>query len=216
MTGLIILLPTVLTLVILSFFLNLFTSPFLGLMSSLLSRLPLNLPTPLITFLARISIIVLFAALIVLLGFLGRLFVFKQFLKAANKLLSKIPLLRGVYNTVQNITDAVFSEEKKAFKEAVRIPFPHNNSYTVGFVSGEVPEECRQKLPVETEPVFVPAAPYPITGFMLFVPKEKIKPVDFTKEETVQFIISCGAVVPSNGKPSVEASSEEAKEKKDF
>ena len=200
LTGLIILLPTVLTLMILVFFFNFFSSPFLGLMSSFLNRLHLDLPPLIITFIARTTIIVLFIIGIFLLGLLGRLFIFKKLLKGVNKVLLKIPFLRGIYHTVQNITSSLFSSEKKAFRTVVRVPFPHKTSYSIGFASGEVPEECKKKLPEETEPIFIPAAPYPITGFMLFIPKRSIKEIKMSREEAVQLIVSCGSVVPQPSK----------------
>ncbi len=198
MTGLIVLLPIAVTLMILSFFFNFFTSPFLGFMSAFLSKLHLNWPEPLITFIARLIIIAFFIVFIFLLGLLGRLFLFKKLMHVTNKLLAKIPFLRGIYHTIQNITDSFLSSDKKAFKQVVRFPFPSPPSYSLGFASGEVPQECQEKLKEDTEPVFIPAAPYPITGFMLFVPKRLIKAVDLSREKAVQFIVSCGAVVPQD------------------
>ena len=199
MTGLIILLPVALTLIILSFLFNFFTSPFLGVMSSFLKGLNLDWPKPVMTFVARLIILAAFIVFIFLLGLLGRLFIFKKLLQGTNKLLLKIPFLRGIYHTVQNVTDSLLlSSEKKAFKQAVRFPFPFAKSYSIGFTSGEVPEECKQHLKEEAEPIFIPASPYPITGFMLFVPKRLIKKIDLTREEAVQFIVSCGAVVPKS------------------
>lgn len=196
MTGLIILLPIALTLMILAFFFHFFTSPFLGVMSTFLEKLNWNLPKPFLTFVARLIILAVFIIVIFLLGLLGRLFIFKKLLQIGNKLLLKIPVLRGIYHTLQNITDSLLSTEKKAFKQAVRFPFPYPKSHSIGFISGEVPEECRQYLKEEAEPIFIPAAPYPITGFMLFVPKRLVKNIDLSREEAVQFIISCGVVTP--------------------
>ncbi len=198
MTGLIILLPIALTLIILFFLFHFFTSPFLGIMSAFLSKLQWNLPQPVLTFIARLFILTGFLVSIFLLGLLGRLFIFKKLLQATNKIMLKIPFLRGIYHTIQNVTDSLLSTEKKAFKKAVRFPFPFSKSYSVGFVSGEVPEECRKHLKEDSDPIFIPAAPYPITGFMLFVPKHQIKDIDLTREEAVQFIISCGSVVPQH------------------
>ncbi|MFA5250459.1 MAG: DUF502 domain-containing protein [Parachlamydiales bacterium] len=200
LTGLMILLPIALTLMVLSFFFHFFSSPFLGLTSSLLSSLNLNWPKPLIVFAARIIVLTLFLAAILFLGILGRLFIFKSLIGAANKLFLKIPFFRGIYHTVQDLADSFLSKDKKAFKYAVKIPFPSEKSFSVGFVSGEVPLECHKHFTEPMEPVFLPASPYPITGFIFFVPKRLIENLDLTREEAVEFIISSGMVTPHRPK----------------
>jgi len=46
--------------------------------------------------------------------------------------------------------------------------------------------------------VYMPTAPNPLSGWVFFVPKERIKPVDMTVDEGLTLILSGGVVTPND------------------
>ena len=207
-TGFITLLPIALTIIIVSWLFHLFTAPLAGITESILLAYEKNLGLSLenhdklVLFLSRIFALILLLILILFLGFCGRRFLINFFLKIADRIFSHIPLVRTIYRLSRDITKAVFSENKKTFKETVLIPFPNQDSLAIGLVTGETPAIFNQGGIPKTElAVFVPTAPHPMSGFVLLVQKKMVFPVDVSVEDAFKFLISCGVVHPGEHIP---------------
>lgn len=200
--GLIILLPLVLTIFLIHFIVNLFTHPFLDIATYFLSKFPNlysfltdhNLLEPI----AKIFILILLVIFIFILGIVARWFFFTTLLSITNAIFSKIPIVKSIYTTSKDVINALFPQKnkKKAFSKSVLVPFPSRESYTIGFVSGEVPECCQEKINSPLVSVFVPTAPHPISGFFMLFPASDVHDVDMTNEDSVKFIVSCGVILP--------------------
>jgi uncharacterized membrane protein len=198
-TGLIILMPLVLTILILVFLIDFFTAPFLDAVRNFILNqdLPIALPLGLVTTIARIVIIIGIVVLIFLLGIVTRWFFFRSIINATNKLLSKIPFVKSIFNITKDIFSAfVTTGARKAIKTPVIINFPSESIYAVGFETGEIPLSCQKHIKEELTPVFVPTAPHPISGYLMFVKSDKIKKIDMTVEEAIKFTVSCGMILP--------------------
>lgn len=197
--------PVALTIIVLVFLIDFFTTPFLPIVSSLLSTLEnwgnFSIPNQLTLPTARILALTLLCLFILLLGALTRWLFTKELLKWGEHLFSHIPFIKTVYKVSKEILSALFSSDgKKAFKHSVIIPFPFAPSYVVGFQSGEVAEEIQQKIKEPLTSIFMPTAPHPISGFLLFVPQKDAHKTSMTTEETVKFLVSCG-MIKSNNEP---------------
>jgi uncharacterized membrane protein len=202
-TGFLILLPVALTLMVILFLFDVFTAPFVTVVGPLVSliqtEIPFVLPTGLTLFLSRILSLIFLSLFILLLGILTQWLVVKNFINWADGVMYRIPLIRSVYRVSRDILNALFSTNgKKAFKRPVMIPFPGRPNFSLGFLAGEVAEECQKKVDVPLVSVFAPTAPHPISGFLFLVPEKDIYNVEMTNEEVVKFLVSCGMVVPES------------------
>jgi uncharacterized membrane protein len=52
--------------------------------------------------------------------------------------------------------------------------------------------------------VFISTAPHPMSGYLLFVPKEMAHHVDVSVEDAFKYLISCGVIHPGESNPSNE------------
>ena len=205
LTGLIILLPAVVTFFLLTLVLDIFTSPFLELVSKFLSNhknlIPIFNSPVFVAILGKIIIIIFFTIAIILLGMLGQWFLFKAILHGANAILMKIPFFKSIYHTAKDLISSVFSiDERKAFVHPLMVPFPSEKSYSVSFLSGTVPPECQSKINKKLVSVFVPTAPHPISGYLIFVSEDEIDNINMTNEQAVKFTVSCGVITPETQK----------------
>jgi uncharacterized membrane protein len=196
-TGIIILLPLTITFVILSWLFSIFTEPFLHAVKHFLEYIfPVEFSQGVLTFIARILILICFTIFIFLLGLLAKLFLFKILISWTDSLLMKIPIFRTVYHTSKDLIKSIVSmDERKAFLYPVLVPFTFK-SHVIGFLSGTIPEECQKKIKGKYLPIFIPTAPHPISGYLVFIPEEKVKKIDMTNEEALKFTISCGIITP--------------------
>lgn len=202
-TGLIILLPVVLTLMVIIFLFHFFTTPFVPIVSYLLhlteNNLLFTIPEGLDLFIARVIALLIVVIFVLFLGIIARLFLVRHFLRGINSIVSHIPFVKTIFKVSRDVFTALFSQEgKKAFKCPVMIPFPDTPNHCIGFVLGDVPDECQKKIKGPLTAIFVPTAPHPISGYLLLVPRNKIQSLDMTNEDAVKFLVSCGMIVPDN------------------
>jgi uncharacterized membrane protein len=208
-TGFITLLPIAFTFIIASWLFNLFTAPLAGITEAIIlgyeKKLGLSLANhdTLVLFLSRVFAFIVLMLLILFLGFCGQKFLINVFLKLPERLFSHIPVVRTIFRLTKDITKAVFSENKKTFKETVLHPFPHHDALAIGFVTGASPAIFNQHDKMKTDlAVFVPTAPHPMSGFVLLTPQKIVIPVDVSVEDAFKFLISCGVIHPGESIPS--------------
>lgn len=208
-TGFITLLPIALTIIVIVWLFNLFTSPLAGITEKIIlnyektSGLSLEKHAELVMFTSRIIALIALFILILILGFFGQKFLLKFFLKVMDRLFSRIPIVRTIYRLSHDITKAVFTDPKKMFKETVLVPFPHSDTVAIGFVTGETPRAFHQEgVPHTDLAVFVPTAPHPMSGFVVLTPKTLVRSVDVSIEDAFKFLISCGVIHPGEPIPS--------------
>jgi uncharacterized membrane protein len=206
-TGFITLLPIALTIIIISWLFNLFTAPLAGITEAVIlayeKKLGLSLANheALVLFLSRVFALILLLILILFLGFCGQKFLINVFFKIPERLFAHIPLVRTIFRLSNDITKAMFQENKKTFKETVLLPFPHHDALAIGFVTGETPLVFREDKPHTDLAIFVPTAPHPMSGFVLLTPKKIVLPVDVSVEDAFKFLISCGVIHPGESLP---------------
>jgi uncharacterized membrane protein len=138
----------------------------------------------------------LFLLVLYLLGKFLAAGVGRFFWNQLERLIHRVPLVRNVYGSVKQVTDFLFTENDVHFARAVAIEYPRNGVWTICFVTGDGMWDIRgaAKEPVLT--VFVPTSPMPFTGFALTVKKSEVVELTISVDQAIQFIVSCGVLVP--------------------
>lgn len=183
-TGLLVLTPIVVTIYV---FYQLFTK-IDGLLGGKLVELT-GKRIPGMGFVAVI-LLVLFA------GVLARNFIGRKMLQLGERIVNRIPLINRVYSAVQQLSQAFFSGKRAVFQKAVLVEFPKKGSYCIGFQTSETRGEIQRQTKKELLSIFLPTTPNPTSGYLLFIPKDKVHPLQMTIEEAVKLVISGGSVLP--------------------
>jgi uncharacterized membrane protein len=113
-----------------------------------------------------------------------------------DRLLSRIPIVKSIYNSVKQVSDTLFSSSGNAFREAVLVQYPHQGSWTIAFVTGKPGGEVAAKLDGEHVSLYVPTTPNPTSGFFLMMPRANVRPLQMSVDEALKYIISMGVVAP--------------------
>jgi uncharacterized membrane protein len=200
-TGLVILLPLALTLTILIFMFNLLTQPFVGLVKTLFIRFHL-FETGFLFFTAdqiqqvisQIIILILLFFFTVTLGLVGRWFFFHYLIKFSDYLFHRIPFIRAVYKTCQDVINTIFTTDTKAFKQVVMVPFPNTETRSIGLVTRESIPNFENGEKTDLVAVFVPTTPNPTSGFLLLYKEEELVHLNMSVENALKYIISCGVI----------------------
>ncbi len=136
-----------------------------------------------------------------LIGFLTANIIGRSVQRFGEKLLDKVPVIRGVYKTVKQLFETVLSQQSQAFREAVLIEYPRHGVWAIGFITGRTEGEVQDLTTEETINVFLPTTPNPTSGFLLFVPRKDIVRLSMSIEEAIKMVVSGGIVTPPDRRP---------------
>ncbi|MDZ7815020.1 MAG: DUF502 domain-containing protein [Planctomycetota bacterium] len=136
-------------------------------------------------------VLVAFLAFVMFMGMLTRYVLGRQFIGMWDMVFSKLPLLGWVYDTVKQVL-AAFNTGKSAFKEVVMIPYPHEDSWAIAFLTNEAPQKFNERTGEVMIAVFMPTTPNPTSGFLMYIPKRLVKKTDLTVDQAFKLIISTG------------------------
>ena len=135
-------------------------------------------------------------AIVFLTGVLTNNLVGKWFVRMWERLLQRIPVVNSIYGSVKQVSDTLFSSSGNAFRKAVLIPYPHENSYTIAFLTGVPGGDVKNHLVGDYVSVYVPTTPNPTSGFFLMMEKSRVVELDMTVDAALKYIVSMGVVAP--------------------
>ena len=141
--------------------------------------------------------LVIVVAIIFLAGITAKSFIGSQFIRLAEYIVERLPLVRSIYTGIKQLSDAIFAGAGgKSFNRAVLVKFMGEDAYAVGFVTGETKGEAQLLTPERVVNVFVPTTPNPTSGYLLMVPADRLIELHMTVEEALKMVISGGMVAP--------------------
>jgi uncharacterized membrane protein len=140
--------------------------------------------------------IVTLVLLIFTTGLLAANFIGGQIVKLWEKLLHRVPIVRGIYSTLKSMTDILSFKERDRYNRVVLIQFPKNGHYCFAFVTGVTQGEVQQISPDPLLNVYVPTSPNPTSGYFLLVPEKEVVPLEISVEEAMKLIVSGGLYTP--------------------
>jgi uncharacterized membrane protein len=145
-------------------------------------------------------------ALLILIGTITAGYVGGIFRKTTDLILKKMPVLHSIYNTLQQIFETVFSTKGNSFKEVVLVEYPLKGTWAMAFITSDTGGELKENFNDEDYVnIFLPTTPNPTSGFLLFLPRNKVKTLEMSVEEGIKLIISAGIMTPLSSKEKVEA-----------
>ena len=145
---------------------------------------------------------VLFALLVLLIiGALASNFIGNKLVSWWHALLSRIPVVRSIYSGVKQVSDTLFSEKGNAFRQALLVQWPHENMWTIAFLTGTPGGELRSHLRGNYISVYVPTTPNPTGGYFVMVSKDRCIELDMTVDEALTYVISMGVIIPGGVQP---------------
>lgn len=120
----------------------------------------------------------------------------------ADRGIANLPLVRTIYGGAKQIFKQVAAPERTSFQQAVLVEFPLPGSYAIGFITNENTEEIVSEIGEELIAVYVPQAPIPTSGFLLYLPRTAFKPLAIGADEALKRVISLGIIRDNAEEPS--------------
>jgi uncharacterized membrane protein len=136
---------------------------------------------------------------ILLMGVIARHFFGGRFVRAWERLLSRVPVARTIYGGVKQLFEAIFTQNQKSqFNRVVLIEYPRKGIYAVAFTTGPARGRIQKATAHHMINCFLPTTPNPTSGFYLLVPDDEVIEVSLSVEEAFKLIMSAGLVSPED------------------
>lgn len=138
--------------------------------------------------------IIMAIVLVLISGLVAKNYIGKKVQKEFEDLIMRVPVVRGIYSTVQKIIEAIRRDTGREFKRVVMVPYPRQGMYALAFLTGIAPspDENANLKNNRWFYVFIPHTPNPTTGHVIIVPEDDILNVDMAPNELFQLLISAG------------------------
>jgi uncharacterized membrane protein len=127
----------------------------------------------------------------------------QQLIAMWEALVSRVPVVKSIYSSVKQVSDTLFSSSGNAFRKALLVQYPRQGSWTIAFLTGIPSGEVMNHLHGEYISVYVPTTPNPTSGFFLMMPKADVIELDMSVDQALKYIISMGVVSPNEAPPKI-------------
>jgi uncharacterized membrane protein len=187
LTGLLVLLPTWATFLILSALLSAVNRA----IADMLGQLGVIAP-PFIG-------VLLFVLLVLAAGAFGTHLLGSRILASIEQWIAQIPLVRSIYLTIKGMTDLFQFRSRFGRSTVIAFPFPRDGVWALGFVMGVAPKAVQIDPATTLLMIFVPTAIHPFTGYLAFVPQPQVRPLNLLPEDAMKMEFSAGFYKPAEG-----------------
>lgn len=134
--------------------------------------------------------------LITFIGYITKNIIGKKITRSINRIIGKLPIVKHIYTTINQIVSLISSEKGNTYKRAIAVEYPRKGIYSIGFLTSETNEILSSVVGKELCNVFIPTSPNPTSGMFICVDKKDIIFLDMKIDDAVKLIISGGVIVP--------------------
>lgn len=187
LTGLLVLLPTWATFLILSALLSAVNRA----IADMLGQVGVIAP-PFIG-------VLLFVLLVLAAGAFGTHLLGSRIIASIEQWIAQIPLVRSIYLTIKGMTDLFQFRSRFGRSTVIAFPFPRDGVWALGFVMGVAPKAVQIDPATTLLMIFVPTAIHPFTGYLAFVPQPQVRPLNLLPEDAMKMEFSAGFYKPAEG-----------------
>jgi uncharacterized membrane protein len=144
--------------------------------------------------------VILTLVVIQFVGFMGANLLGRSFVRSLERLLGRIPVVRGIYGSVQQMLRQLVTVESNKYRKVVLMRYPGGEGlYRIGFVTGEREISRSDGTPEKLLHVFLPNSPNVATGHFFFAPESQVLQTDITIDQAVRLVMSGGLVERDEG-----------------
>ncbi len=115
----------------------------------------------------------------------------KKVVEVFERLLLKLPLVKGIYTTIKHASAAFFTQ-KSGFQRVVLVEYPRKGIFSIGFTTAISIKEIQEKTREKVVNVFIPTSPNPTSGMLIMVPEKNTITLKMTPEEGLRLVVSGG------------------------
>ncbi len=117
----------------------------------------------------------------------------QQIIDVFERIIARVPFVQLIYGSTKKVITA-FQPKAENVKRVVLVNFPNNEMRALGFVMNTLQDA---RTGQELAAVFVPTTPNPTSGYLEFIPSDKLVQTELTLDQAMAMVISGGAIGPT-------------------
>ena len=129
-----------------------------------------------------------------LIGFLTTNILGRWLVRIGEKLVARMPIIRGLYGALKQLFETMLAQKATAFRQVALIEWPHAGMWTLAFVTTSETGEVGRRLGGDVVGLYVPTTPNPTGGYFVYLRRADLVILDMSVDEAMKHIISTGVV----------------------
>ncbi len=150
-----------------------------------------ELTAQVINFVITLGLAALFIFFVAVLGWFSKNILGAKILSFASELIQRIPVVRAIYSSLNQLLKTMATGEKQQFSRVVYIEYPRKGTWALAFVTGSANSPLGGKDDQFLN-VYVPTTPNPTSGFHLIVDEKEVRDSRLSVEDAFKTILSLG------------------------
>jgi uncharacterized membrane protein len=133
-----------------------------------------------------------------LVGLLMHAYVVQRLFEQGESLLSHMPVIKSIYPALRDFLNYFSPSAKKEFDQVVSVTLGDTGMSVIGFVTQSGPDSLPKEFRGEDSVLVYLPLSYMIGGYAVVMPRSAVRPIDMSMEEAMRFTLTAG-VTGSNG-----------------
>ncbi|MGL5122571.1 MAG: DUF502 domain-containing protein [Fusobacteriaceae bacterium] len=143
-----------------------------------------------------VSLIIIFVS-VTLIGYTLKNVFFVKIAKKIEKIFGTMPLVKYIYSTISQIVGLVSKNKNNNYQKVVVLEYPRKGIYSLGFLTSENNIILERALNEERLcNIFIPTSPNPTSGMFVAIPAKELIILEIKVDDAIKLIISGGVIVP--------------------
>ncbi len=137
----------------------------------------------------RVISLLIAGAFIVAVGWLSTFIAVRKVIALGESLVHRIPIVKFFYTTPKEVMSTLSATSGTSYNRVVMFEYPSPGTLALGFATGEL--HGVQGRPGLVS-IFMPTTPNPTTGFLIYVPVDRVLDTNLDFESAIRIIMSAG------------------------
>lgn len=131
-------------------------------------------------------------AAVFVVGLLMHTYVVQRVFARGEQILFHMPLIKSVYRAIRDFFDYFSPTSKKEFEQVVAVAIANTGMQVIGFVTQAIPERMPEGFREENSVLVYLPLSYMIGGYAVLVPRSAVRPIDMSMEAAMRFVLTAG------------------------
>ena len=127
-----------------------------------------------------------------LVGLLMHAYVVQRLFAWGEQILYRVPVVKSVYSAIRDFFNYFSPNKKKEFEQVVSVTIGDTGMQVIGFVSQAIPENLPEGFREEDSILVYLPLSYMIGGYAVLMPRSAVRPLNISMEEAMRFTLTAG------------------------
>ena len=129
-------------------------------------------------------------------GLLMHAYVVQMLFARGEKLFYRTPVIKTIYQALRDFLNYFSPGTRKEFDQVVAVTLGDTGMQVVGFVTQADPESLPEDFREEDSILVYLPLSYMIGGYAVLMPRSAVRPIDISMEEAMRFTLTAGVTGP--------------------